>query len=323
MLTPDFIKGLDFTALSPASAGDHNTLIDGATPSTDRGLTLWSVDTALNTPDVPNPLSLPGITTKWKRYVWLRIPHASSSSTVPVLYGWNDSATSVATYLKWQQFESDNSSILALITALDVRVTAVEAGVTSALATANAANSIASTASTNATGALSTANAANTNATQALTNAAAAQTTADAAQATANTALTNAAGAITAANNANAAVAAAGPVFIAPVTIYNAAGALAFTTYDLSASVPSSAKAVILEAYQALPEGVTLYAINTRRDASSSSYTVMRGGSGSGVAGNAGSNQGIYPVTAARTLQLEVTAAIGNPVTVRLIGYIL
>lgn len=166
LLPADFIKGIDFTVLASASAGDHNTLIDGATPSADRGILLWSIDTALNTPDVPNAAT----TTKWKRYIWLRIPFAGATDKTPKLYMWNDDATSVATYLKWLQVTADFSSIQAQLNALDIRVDDLEASIATALATANAANATAATANINATAALTTATTANTNALQALSD---------------------------------------------------------------------------------------------------------------------------------------------------------
>lgn len=167
----DFTKGIDFTALATAAAGDHNTLVDNATTRSDsategKGLILWTVDSSLNTPNVPNVT----VTTKWARYIWLRIPHASAASNVPLFYGWNTAATSVATFLKWQRFTADTSAIEALITALDLRVDDLEASIATALATANAANATAATASANATSALMTASTANTNALQALSD---------------------------------------------------------------------------------------------------------------------------------------------------------
>jgi len=170
----DISKGLDFTALPNATAADHNTLVDSASPVLDtagegKGLNLWTVDSAADTPIVPNPLTSASYN-KWKRYIWLRVPFAGSTDKTPKLYIWNDDATSVATYLKWRQVTADFSTIQSQIDALDLRVDDLEASIATALATANAANATAVTASTNATSALTTANTANTNALTALSD---------------------------------------------------------------------------------------------------------------------------------------------------------
>ena len=90
----DFTKGIDFTSISPATAGDHNTLVDAAVPYvTDKGIVMVSADTALNTPDVPDAAT----TTKWKNYIWIRRPHSTATDTTPIAYMWNENATSVAT----------------------------------------------------------------------------------------------------------------------------------------------------------------------------------------------------------------------------------
>lgn len=154
----DLTKGLDFTGLyqATATAADHNNLVDAATPYTDKGLVLWSVDTAVGVPDVPNASS----TTKWKRYIWMRIPHTSvvsPANTVPYFYAWNDSATSVATYLKWQRIQADFTTVNATIAALQAELDASQLDITANGLTANAASSLASTASNNATLALANA----------------------------------------------------------------------------------------------------------------------------------------------------------------------
>jgi len=328
MTTLDLLRGIDFTALTNLTAGQHNDLVDLTAPATDKGMVLWTVDTALNTPDVPDPTLGAGYS-KFKRYLWIRIPHSTSTSTVPLFYAWNDSATSVTTYLKWQAPAFNTTSIEAEISALDLRVDNLEVSIASARATANAANSTASAASTNATNALSAATAASTNATTALSGLNTPTTGVKDRVTSLETRVTAAESTITAlqtfVTSLQNTVNGLGPVFIVPVTLYNSAGSRAFTAgdIDVSANVPSGAKAIMLEGYQATPEGATLFAVNIRKDAASSSMTLIRGGSGSGVAGSAGSNQGLYPITAARTFQLEVSAAIANAVTVRLVGYIL
>lgn len=152
----DLTKGIDITGLPTVSGGDLNNLIDAATPYTDKGLILWSVDTAAGVPDVPDAAA----TTKWKRYIWVRIPHTSvvpPANTVPYFYAWNDTATSVATYLKWQRIEADFTTVNALIAALQAELDASQLDITAATNTANAANSTAGTAATDATNALANA----------------------------------------------------------------------------------------------------------------------------------------------------------------------
>jgi hypothetical protein len=163
----DLTKGIDFTALSSASAGDHNSLVDAAVPyATDKGIVMVSNDTALNTPDVPNAAA----TTKWKNYIWIRRPHSTATNTTPIAYMWNENATSVATYLKWQRIPADTSTVDAALAALTLRVEDLEAVNVTLQALVNAANSNAATANTNASAAVSTANAANANALQAISD---------------------------------------------------------------------------------------------------------------------------------------------------------
>lgn len=190
----DFTKGVDFVALAPAAAGDHNNLVDLAVPyATDKGIVVRTTDTALDTPDVPDAVT----TTKWRNYLWVRALDASATVTTPYIYMWDNNVAVDATYQQWVRVTADETSTLALIAALDVRVTANEAGIANALAVANAANAAASNAGSNAAEALSTANAANANsatalstANTALQNANTAQVTADQANLTANSALT-------------------------------------------------------------------------------------------------------------------------------------
>lgn len=198
----DFEKGIDFTALGPgATAGDHNSLVDNAVPYIDiegqsgKAIILWSVDVALDIPDVPDAST----ETKWKNYIWMRIPFAVASNRIPALYVWDDSVASDPTYLKWVVF-NDLSAIEALIDALDTRIDAVEVIVNNALATANSANSLAAQALAAAQNAVTTANAASEVAT-------AADEKADEASANATTALNTAQSASNVANNALAATA--------------------------------------------------------------------------------------------------------------------
>ncbi len=206
----DWIKGLDFTGLGgSATAADHNNLVDISTPYTDKGIVGSTVDSALDTPVVPDAAT----TAKWKNYIWLRIPHATAPVQIPKIYIWNDALASVATYLKWVRVTADTTTELALIAALDTRVDAVEISVAAANASATAANANAANAANDAATALTTANAAASDASTANTAAADANilaTTADAnatsAATVAGTASTNASLALTTANAASVAI---------------------------------------------------------------------------------------------------------------------
>lgn len=177
MSTIDFIKGVDFTALPTPTAADHNNLADLAEPYNDKGLVLVTTDTALNTPDVPDPSG----TARWVRYIWMRKPHITATVTTPILYAWNANATSDATYLKWENVAdvaTAASTLQAQITALDGRVDVVEVSAANAVTQAGTAATQAAAAVLTSNSANGTALAASANATTALANANTAQTTA-------------------------------------------------------------------------------------------------------------------------------------------------
>lgn len=183
------VKGVDFTALVLASGAQHNQLIELSTLPADKGIILYSIDSALDTPDVPNAAA----TVVFKRYLWVRKPHATATSTQPILYGWDDNGVNDATLLKWKDTAID-------LTAFETQIQNALTIANAASATANAANvaaanaaTIANQASNDATSALTTANNASAQATTAASAAASAQ-------ATATTAQTNATAALTAAN---------------------------------------------------------------------------------------------------------------------------
>lgn len=318
---PDFIQGVDFTLYATQTAAMHNLLVSGGTPAADRGLLVVTTDTALNTPDVPNPNASSSYT-KWKAYSWIRRPHSTASDTTPIAYLWNENAVSHATYLKWVRLPADTSVLEAELDALDLRVDDLEASMATALATANAANATANAASTNATNALATANAAQADADTALsdldtpTTGVKARVTAlevDVAAAEGNittlqTQVTN----IT--NNLNSGL---GPVFITPITVYSGVS-IGPVTYDASAYVPSAAKAVILEGIAiATATGAT---ITIRKDSGSSYYELVSAG-GDPEAGGQNSSQGMYPITTNREFDYLVSSAAAS--TLRLIGYYL
>lgn len=94
VLATDFLKGFDPTGSATLSAAQLLQLINSATPQTDKGLVIVTAD-AGGSPDVPDAAT----TTKWQKYLWLRVVTASSTFT---LYAWNPNVGSDATYLKWK-----------------------------------------------------------------------------------------------------------------------------------------------------------------------------------------------------------------------------
>src|SRR6267142_1416146 len=89
----DFFHGVDFTGVNPINAGDLNNLVDLASPFSDnategKGIIIWTIDTALGVPDVP----IVSVGSKWKRYIWLRVPFPGAAVKTPNIYGWNDDA---------------------------------------------------------------------------------------------------------------------------------------------------------------------------------------------------------------------------------------
>lgn len=191
MTSQDFSKGIDFTGINPATGADHNTLVDAAVPYDDgsgegKGLTIVTKDTALDTPATPNSV----ITTKWKRYIWIRIPHSSATVKTPIAYAWNDANPSIGALLKWTNVGTDLTTVNSEIAALQSGLASFGATATDALLTANAANVLANTANTNAASALAAANTAEADLAGALSIANGAKATADAANTTATEALT-------------------------------------------------------------------------------------------------------------------------------------
>lgn len=109
--TQDFVAGIDFTALIAANGSQHNQLINLGTPGPDAGLNIPTIDSALNTPVVPDAV----VNAKWKRYLWKRSPHATATSQSPLLYAWSDNAIAVATFLKWIQVTIDADTLQHII----------------------------------------------------------------------------------------------------------------------------------------------------------------------------------------------------------------
>jgi len=115
----------DPTGYDSISGAQLKQLVDGMTPYTDKGMVVVTADVA-GVPEVPDAAT----TTKWQKYIWLRVL-ASSVST----YVWNPSAASDVTYLKWQQVNaasladrSVTSIKIALGAVIDENVTSVSWG---------------------------------------------------------------------------------------------------------------------------------------------------------------------------------------------------
>ena len=145
----DVVKGVDFTALSPQTAAEHNQLVDLATPyaessSVGVGFILTTTDSASNTPDVPDPTA-GGDYNKWARYMWNRRPFTGESDKSCKLYSWNDDATSDATYLKWQLSDPASNTTIGggAGTPLQTAIDTINTNANNAVADASSASSTA------------------------------------------------------------------------------------------------------------------------------------------------------------------------------------
>jgi len=168
----DFVHGIDFTGINPATGGDHNNLVDLAAPVQEdaaegKGLCIWTSDTALNVPNVPQATLIGAA--KWQKYLWIRVPFAGAIDKTPKLYVWNPDAVLDVTFLAWIQVVSDTSGLQTQITALANQLGAIQSTAVNAQTVANQANATANQANTNSqnalnqiAGAVTTANAAKT-----------------------------------------------------------------------------------------------------------------------------------------------------------------
>lgn len=176
--TQDLVSSVDFTQFNEWSGSLMNSSLSSLAGNTaiddgsGIGMTLWSFDIALDTPNVPIPT---GATLKWQHYFWVRIPFAGANE-IPKIYVWNANFIGPAEppFYNWTDTSFDDSSILLQISTLQTQVT-------SALNAANTANS-------NSTNALNIANSANTTAINAANSVASAAAQAATALATANSA---------------------------------------------------------------------------------------------------------------------------------------
>lgn len=129
----DLVKGIDFTGETSLTQSELNQLVDSGTVASDKGLTVVTTDVA-GVPEVPNA----SVTTKWQRYIWLRI-----TATSIILYVWNPAAATDATYLKWQNQSqiaiSPNSITNAMLqdnSVTDSKIVSLSAAKITGLATA-------------------------------------------------------------------------------------------------------------------------------------------------------------------------------------------
>ena len=114
-------------------------------------------------------------------------------------------------------------------------------------------------------------------------------------------------------------------VFITPVQILSTTGTIAWTTFDASPYIPTTAKAVILEAEgaQSGPDNGTIDSyIYVRRDASSPQLMLLHGRASSSGDDAGFGQQGFYPVTNAHFDYEVVVGFAGGYGTARLIGYL-
>ena len=119
--TQDFVNGVDFTVLGSVTPTLLNELVSLGYPKAGKGLVIVTRDTALNQPDVPSPTTEP----RWKDYIWIRLPHATSSTSTPAMYAWNDNAVADVDVDKWVLLIADVSSVLSDISNLESAVVSI------------------------------------------------------------------------------------------------------------------------------------------------------------------------------------------------------
>ena len=115
--TNDLITGFDPTGATSITGAQLAQLVNSATPSSDRGLVLFTSDSG--TPDAPNA----SVTTKWQRYVWVRSNTADQTITA---YVWNPTlANPVPALLNWFTIASGVIGAQSIITTMikDLAVT--------------------------------------------------------------------------------------------------------------------------------------------------------------------------------------------------------
>jgi microcystin-dependent protein len=151
MTTQDLTKGIDITGLEDVTGSEMDQLVDVARTAADKGLTLVTTDTALNTPEVPDPNTPDGMAitpTWWTRYLWIRKPF-DNTGTLKV-YAWNDEATSDATLLKWYNLGTIAEAALAAAVAAQTTADIADTNANTALLNSNNAITDAADAQTDA-----------------------------------------------------------------------------------------------------------------------------------------------------------------------------
>jgi hypothetical protein len=134
MTSQNLVKQIDLTGLEEVTASEINQLLETALLADDKSINLYTTDTALNTPEVPDPTQgeLEGVDVEfWTRFQWIRIPHSSAGAESKVKhYFWNPNATSITTYLKWQSPDDDLDNLADDVDALEDDLNALDETVT-------------------------------------------------------------------------------------------------------------------------------------------------------------------------------------------------
>jgi microcystin-dependent protein len=155
MTSQNFVKQIDLSGLTQITASQINQLLETGILADDKGMHLYTVDTALDTPNVPDPEQgeLEGVDVVfWKRYSWIRVPHTSApASAVVKEYFWNPQAVSHATYLKWESPADDIIELNDYIEEVDTNLTTTTTTAEEALALATSLQSSITTNTTNIT----------------------------------------------------------------------------------------------------------------------------------------------------------------------------
>ena len=95
----DFVVGFDPTSQTTITGAQLAQLVNSATPNTDRGLILVTVDVA-GSPQVPNVNGVGG-NVNWGRYMWIR-----QSTTYVTAYVWNPNGATDPTFQNWTTLSS-------------------------------------------------------------------------------------------------------------------------------------------------------------------------------------------------------------------------
>lgn len=116
----DFIGGFDPTGQTIITGAQLLALIEVGTPFTDKGMVVVTSDDGSGNPEVPNAIT----TTKWQRYIWLRLGVAAA-----IPYVWNPNAATDVNLLKWQSIAQSSigpgtivNSMIADNTIQDIKI---------------------------------------------------------------------------------------------------------------------------------------------------------------------------------------------------------